>query len=250
MLGKSFYVLLTERDPLYLLPDGVHPAIFSVIERCCALDKNGRYQDVYELKQAIVAAYDVILNRVEGFVQCRQMLEAIMERLRTEQKYSSKEIAEFLDTLGRLEFDEQESICQDLEPRFFRVVAQEPFVTRHGEFLTIYDKMVRNGDYGWSFAERIADCMSYFLKSDNATPKVKAAALDMAIHAAVTENRFAAMHTCTHMITSVESDDDAIEIRNVIQRYPDTFVAQIEPVRCNSDLIVTAIRALRKSNQA
>src|SRR5262245_40353023 len=59
MLGKTIYVLLTGRDPLYLVADDVPPPIFVIIERCCATNKTARYQDLASLKQSLTAAYDV-----------------------------------------------------------------------------------------------------------------------------------------------------------------------------------------------
>ena len=66
MLGKSFYVLLTGRDPLYLVPDDVPPPLFVIIERCCVINKSARYQNVTSLKQSLAAAYDVLLGRERG----------------------------------------------------------------------------------------------------------------------------------------------------------------------------------------
>ena len=75
-LGKSFYVLLTDRKAKNLRPTGVHQAIYAVIERCCETEKNERYQSIDDLKRSIIAAYDVILNRVDGLARCRQLWDA------------------------------------------------------------------------------------------------------------------------------------------------------------------------------
>jgi len=96
MLGKTIYALLTERDPLYLVGDDIPPPIFHVIERCCAISKEHRYQSLAELKQSIVAAYDVVLGRAGGLGQVKQLLSAITDRLEQKAKYRSEEVLEFV----------------------------------------------------------------------------------------------------------------------------------------------------------
>ncbi|WP_339731033.1 protein kinase [uncultured Gimesia sp.] len=244
MLGKSFYKLLTNIDPHYLHPDNVHPAILTVIERCCRITKELRYQQIHEVQQAIVGAYDVILNRVEGLTKCKRILEDIKTKLEANKGYVGSEVDEFIDLLGRLEHDDQEMVCKELTPRMFYVLAQEPFVNRHLEILSIYSRMSQNGSYGWSFAEHIADCMSAMIDSDDSTPNIKAEALNIAMQAAVDQNRFAAMETCKRWITNEMSENDAIAIRDVLQRYPKSFVANIEPISCKNDIISSTIRSL------
>ena len=79
MLGKSFYVLLTGRDPLYLVSDDVPGPLFVIIERCCALNRDGRYQDLASLKQSLTAAYDVLLGRVHGPARAGAVLGTIRD---------------------------------------------------------------------------------------------------------------------------------------------------------------------------
>ncbi|MHC4405366.1 MAG: serine/threonine protein kinase [Planctomycetota bacterium] len=106
MLGKSFYVLLTQRDPMYLIGNDIPDPLFHLIQKCCDLDKHRRYQTLAELKQAVVAVFDVLLGRVDGVAKAKQLLSAISTRLSQERKFSADEVNEFLDYLGRL--DEQE----------------------------------------------------------------------------------------------------------------------------------------------
>jgi serine/threonine protein kinase len=77
MLGKTMYVLLTGREPMYLVADDIPPPIFHIIERCCSLTKANRYQTLAELKQSLVAAYDVLLGRAGGLGKVKQLLSAL-----------------------------------------------------------------------------------------------------------------------------------------------------------------------------
>ena len=47
MLGKTIYNLLTNRDPLYLVGDDMPAPLFHVIERCCSIRKESRYQSLF-----------------------------------------------------------------------------------------------------------------------------------------------------------------------------------------------------------
>ncbi|MGV3582863.1 MAG: protein kinase domain-containing protein [Methylophilus sp.] len=100
MLGKSFYVLLTKQNPTYLMDSGIHPALFYVIERACALDKTKRYQTLSEMKQALQLAFDVILNRGGELGEVNQLISTIEDRLKNENKYNAPQVIEFLNKLA------------------------------------------------------------------------------------------------------------------------------------------------------
>lgn len=53
MLGKSFYALLSGRNVNHLIEDEIPPPIFHVIEKCCAQNKEYRYQTLLDLKQRL-----------------------------------------------------------------------------------------------------------------------------------------------------------------------------------------------------
>ncbi|WMS88920.1 protein kinase domain-containing protein [Pleionea litopenaei] len=95
MLGKSIYVLLTKQNPTYLMDNGVHPALYYVIERACALDKSKRYQSLSEMKQALHLAFDVILSRGGHLGEVNQLISTIEDRLENENKYSSERVIEW-----------------------------------------------------------------------------------------------------------------------------------------------------------
>ena len=97
MLGKTFYFLLCGRDPTYLLPDEIPGPLFAVIERCCALTKTSRYQDLASLRQSLTAAYDVLLGRAVGSALAARTLRSIMDRLTASSQYQPPEVKKFVD---------------------------------------------------------------------------------------------------------------------------------------------------------
>lgn len=247
MLGKTFYQLLSGRDPVYMTPTGIAPGLFHVLKRACDPTKDARFQTLGDFKQAIVSAFDIVLNRVHGANSCRSKLATIESRLSSERTYDVDEVNDFINTLSALDDDEQDQICQQLKADFFRVVAQAPFDSLRTSFLEIFGKMVRKGSYGWAFAEQIADCVEQVFNSTSVPCDQKASALHLAIHAAYTENRFSAMGTCNSLITEIVDDDLAEHVRPVLLEFPNSFLTSIEPVNCKNDIIAKTINGMAAS---
>lgn len=248
MLGKTFYHLLTGRDPVYMTSSGISPGVYHVIQRCCETDNTRRYQSLAELKQALVGAYDIVLSRVDGTNNCRSKLESILSRIRNKREYETVEITDFLESVAKLEESGKDQICQALPAVFFDVLSQDPFDAHRNRFLNVYSAMVEKGAYSWEFAERIADCMARVFRASTVPAGEKAIALNLAIRAAHKQNRFAAMTTCTNMITSIQADEKELaeHVRPVLLACNAPFVAtDIEIVRCKNDIIARTIRELK-----
>ncbi len=250
MLGKSFYVLLTQRDPMYVIGNGLPDPLFHVIQKCCSVDKTRRYQTLAELKQAINAVYDVLLRRVDGVARAKQLLSTISTQLNQQNTYAQDVVSEFLDSLGNLQENEKRVVTAEIPGLFYQILTFPDFVSRVSEFLEHFRPMVEGHDYSWSYAETIADNMKTLFNSPNIADPDKATALDLALHAASAMNRFAAMETCQAMIKSVESDGLAILVRDVIRNYKDYFVYNIEPVNCKHDTIASTVREMKRNADA
>jgi serine/threonine protein kinase len=249
MLGKTFYHLLSGRDPVYMTPAGIAPGLFHVLKRACDPTKDARFQTLADFKQAIVSAFDIVLNRVQGASNCRSKLATIESRLSSEQTYILEEVNDFVNSLFALDDGEQDQVIQQLKTDFFRVLAQESFDPLRTAFLDVYGKMVRNGNYGWAFAEQIADCVEQFFNSPTVPNDQKAVALHLAIHAAYTENRFKAMGTCKSLITEIVDNDLAEHVRPILLEFPNSFLTNIEPVNCKNDIIRTTINGMATASE-
>lgn len=224
--------------------EGIPAGLFHVIKRAADPQKDRRFQTLAELKQAVVSAFDIILGRVQGLIKCRSKLDTICSRLLGSNQFDVAEVTDFIDSLATLDFDDQDAICQSLERGFFAVIAQEPLDDKRQQLLDSYAAMVKKGNYGWSFAEQIADNMQQIVAASAPQLAERAMALDLAIEAAVSQNRFAAMDTCVSMITGIADENLADHVRPVLLKYPGTFVARIQPSQCRSDIIGQAIREL------
>jgi len=249
MLGKSFYVLLTGRDPLYLIGNDIPDALFHLVQKCCAIEKQRRYQTLAELKQAVVAVYDVLMQRVDGVVRSRQLLSAIMARLDQQNQFEINEVNTFLDSLGRLEPGERDAVIFEVPSSFYRMLCVDSLVGRVSDYLALYRPAVESANYAWPYAEVVADNMRILFDSPAVAPGDKAISLELAIRAAKAMNRFAAMGTCQEMIKSTKDDNLAVLVRDVLRMFPDYFVTNIEPVNCSHDMVASTIRELKASQQ-
>lgn len=245
MLGKTIYVLLTNREPMYLVENDIPPPLFHVIERCCMIEKTQRYQNLADIKQSIVAAFDVILERGGGIGKVKQLLSAINDKIEQERKYSSDDVAAFVEQLALLEESDQVRVCFELQHQFFTVIRQELVAECLPTFLGIYEKLVENRGYSWSYAETIASNMKEIFTGDGVSSRNKVRTLELAILAADYMNRFAAMDTCRSMITSVRDENLGLEVAALLIKYKNTFIAGIEPSKCSSDRISNALRLIQ-----
>ena len=248
MLSKSFYFLLTSRDPVYLVADDIDAPIFHVIERACTINKEHRYQTLAELKQSVVMAYDVILSRGGGLGETRQLISAINDRLEQEKKYKSSEVIEFIEKLSLLGKTDQIKICHEIEKGFYLALRQSPIIDHIPDFLSAYKVMIENEDYGWAYAETIADNMKILFTGEEVLIKQKAIALELAIDAAVRMNRFAAMDTCREMICNISDDFLGMEVASIILSNRHSFIENIEPSECNSEPIRNALNIINQES--
>ena len=247
MLGKTFFNLITGQPPFVLVLDDIHPALRYVIETACNQDKSKRFQTLSELKQAIFQAYSIILNRFDSTSKARVLLEEIMAKIHNERKFDITKVGEFLNLLYSLEDYEAESIIQSLDKEFFAVISQSYFDVQRNSLLSKYKIMVENTNYSWSFAEKIAECMRVIWLSQNVTSKEKCAALEMAISAASSQNRFAAMRVCESMIMQISNNE--VELASymvpILASYSETFIRDIEPNQCQNIAIANAIKRMQ-----
>ncbi len=246
-LGKSFYNLLTGRDPQYLVRDDIPESLFYLIERCCAIDKARRYQDLASLKQSLKAVYDVLLERTDAYGNARLHLISIQEKLEVEKKYDSSQVKAFVEELSSLELQEKERICFELKQPIFHALKQPPLESHLSVFLSVYSEMVKNGNYDFGYAEIIAREMRIIFSELTVSVDNRATALELAVLAAHVQNRFAAMGICKAMVREIDDDNLGLRVRAIIVEYEATFIADIEPSECNCDSVRRALREIRES---
>ncbi|MDD2774970.1 MAG: serine/threonine-protein kinase [Gallionella sp.] len=247
MLGKTIYVLLTQRDPLYLLSDGVSPPLFHIVEHCCALAKENRYQSLVELRLSIVTAYDIILGRSRGLIgQVRQLLLSINSRIEQGQECRVEEINRFVEQVALLNEEQQVDICREISATFFEIIYLPPVINNLFRFLESYKKLVESQNYGFSYAETIATNMSAIFFGENVPIREKIKALELAILGAHYMHRFAAMDTCSWMIRSVKDPNLGLQVATLILNLGNTFVTNIQPSECHDDSIINALYQLQR----
>jgi len=247
MLGKTFYVLTTERDPAYLMPDEVPPPLFHIISRCCSLSKEARYQTLAELRQALVTSYDVLLNRAGGVLQ--ELFSAIRDRLATSNQIDTEEVSRFIEQLAMASEDEQRQVFIELPDQFFSAISQGPLANKLTPFLSIFEAYVDGRSYAFGHAETIANRMGRIFKTAAIPPETRAFALDLAIRAASYMNRFAAMDTCRAMVRAISDHTLALNVVPLILKPEAFFLADIEPSTCFDEAIRNAIRTIKNRKE-
>lgn len=250
MLGKSFYALLSGRDPMYLVADGIPPQLFPILERCCAVNQASRYQSLASLKQSLQSAFDVLLGRAVGPGKAYALMRAIADRLRLSQQYGPAEVGQFVEELGHLEVSDQHKMCLELPPEAFSVLSQALVQPHLSRFIQIYRAMADNATYSWSFAEDIAKNMKVLFDSDSTPPTDKAEALRVAIIAAVRQNRFAAMDTCKAMIVHVEDAELGQRVHDILVEHDTHFIRHIDPSECRAPAVRAAVVNLKAAEDA
>lgn len=245
MLGKTFYYLLTQRAPLYLSGDNIPDPLYYIIERCCNYNKENRYQTLSELKQNLMLAYDVLLNRGGLIGKVSQLLISINSKFEQEGQYVTQDVRDFIEQLSLLDGSDKVRICKELHHNIFTVIAEEPIVDLLPQFLDVYSIMVSDADYSFEYAQVIARNMQSIFNVFELDPKIKSVALEIAINAAIEKHRFAAMDICKGMITTVNNELLGMAVSVIIQKNKYTFVSDIEPSECRDDIIRQSLLSIR-----
>lgn len=247
--ARPFYVLLTGRDPTYLNSDGVPTTVFTIIERCCELRVERRYRNLATLKQRLTAAYDVLLQRHVGPGKAGQLIAEISDDLKAGKARSAK-VSEFIEALVMLEEDDRTKILFDLDRDFFEILTRAAIQTHVRSFLVVYRVMVENANYGWSYAETIADNMRILFNASAVEIENKVEALEIAIVGAVKENRYAAMDTCAAMVKNVRDEALGHRIAEMLMQHPEHFITSIERSECRNEAIGAALRRLSDDDKS
>ncbi len=247
MLGKAFYNLLTGLDPQFIDKTQIEKPLFYMIERCCQQDPADRYQSIPELQQGVVSAYDVILGRMAPMGEAQVKFDAIASLLGQNQ-YSAADIRAFIALAAHLAPEELFSIVSSADKAFYYVISQDQFRAELRSYLELYHNAVRAEPYlSFSYAEHVADRMAVVFKNSS-DGDLRARALEIAIIHAEGMNRYAAMSTCSSMITNVQRGDPAeAAIIAAIQKTNADFVKEIEPASCANKVVAASIARLKGS---
>ena len=251
MLGKTFFVLLSGLDTPDLTPGLLPPPLFVVIERACAPDKARRYPSLSALRQSLTLAFSVILGRANGSGGVLGTQQAIIDRWQSTNQTDLLELGQFIDELAMLSPSERHRVCIDIPSDLFYAIAEAPLPPgRLASFIQGYLEMSQHAEYGWSFAETVADNMSILFHSQHVFESDKADALKAAIIAADRQNRFAAMDTCKAMIASVQDSGLAHRVYELMLEHPSHFMEKMDPLTCRSPAVRQAIAILKANAEA
>ncbi len=215
MLGKTMYVLLSNRSPMYPVPDGIAPQLFFIVERCCQIQPERRYQVLADLRQAIVSAFDVLLGRADGIGRAKQLLSQISDALVREGRCNPADISGLITLFSSLDVDDMVRLSCELPRQLFTLLANTGMSDQLPRLLSAYSHLVESKGYGWSYAETIAENMREIFSGTFTSNADKGIALDLALKASIYMNRFAAMDICRGMITRIFDEDLGFRVARV-----------------------------------
>ena len=245
MLGKSFYALVTGRDPRFIDDTLLPTPLAFVVDKCCKLERNKRFNSLAQLKQALVSAYNIILGRLDVQGKGSFLLEQIVDELKRENKFDPEKVVPFLDFFGNLNRQVRWALVQAMPNPFFFVVAQPSFQEKLMPFLAHYEEAVTNEAGSFAYAETVANDMEQVFKHSQDT-NARAKAFEIAVKMAIKMNRFAAMDTCVSMIDFVVAGDPVgAAVASVIALNPEHFLKAIEPTSLKNAEIRAGVQSIK-----
>lgn len=239
MIGKTFYHLLTNRNPTHLNGDGIPKPLYYLIDKCCKVDPHHRFDNLSSLKQRLTQVYDVLLNRRDGLGKCTQLINEIKDAATSSNEYNPSIINHLIETLSGISNDEKDQVIMRLPKIIFSVIGINGKDNPHEaeRFLTEYEECLdRQINLDFSHAEIIADEMSAFLSTVE-NPSLKAKAFIIAVKWADALNRYAAMDTCKSILYKIEDNDFAFQVIDFIQNNPNTFLSRVQGVNCRNSFL-------------
>ena len=250
MLGKTFYSILCDRNPAYLLPQDIPPALFAVIERCCVPRKEDRYSDLRALRNSLKVAFDATLGRVLGNGNAYDSLRRLMDMVQGKAPVVISEFSDFVEHMGMLPAADKVRICLNLNAELIAWVSQ--YVVPHGvisSFLDSYGEMTNNATYEWHFAEVIADNMKALFNSPFVSNANKANAFKLAAVGAYRQNRFAAMDTCAALLESVADPELGQRLHDVVVELSFDFMTRWTDIQLRSPAIRAGLDEVVRRHQ-
>ena len=246
MLGKSFYTLLSGRDPHHYTSTGIPPSLFRVIDRSCNENAGARFRSLAELRQALVRAYDILLHRTGSVLE--ETFSALLAAA------SGTDVGldvakQFVDQLTSADQDEQEEYIKKLPRELFISLADPRLSEALRDFLSVYRTYIEGQDYAFAYAETVALSLKWIVDQPALSPVLRTDALDLAIRAASYMNRFDAMTTCRNMVKAIEDPEFASHVAPLLLGQEGWFLAEIDPSSCRSDIIRSAVRTARNAHK-
>lgn len=226
-LGKTLYELLTGDHPVLLDISKVPTGLSHIVRKATQQHPNDRYQTVAQLIDAIRAfqrSRDPNADPVRAY-------EAIATRVREDaanDRYDEDDIRRVLELLndGRVRADSDQFLAMfdQLPNTVLRLMAEkevDAFEAVLQNYIESLDAVVSGRSF--SYAETVAEKMSRVIHGVGVKPDLKARALEAILISAVKLNRFAAIESFNNLLKSIAQDEDAIAVREMLDRRRDKY---------------------------
>ncbi len=220
-LGKSFYNLLTGRDPTYLKSEGIELPLYRLIERCSNPERSKRYQSCEELRNAIKDVFDILLKRHGSDLQFSSLKEEVFKKLNSNSMPDAKSMHQLVESLISQTFEVKKDFIDNLPSTFiFMLTRDASNESAISSFIDIYYEIweyaTSQAYFPFSYAEGVAsDCSSFFNSNLNNTLKNKM--LQIAMEMSYGFHRTKAVQTCLSILYDITDDDLAFLVADLLR---------------------------------
>ncbi len=223
-LGKTLYETLTGESPALIDQSRLPRGVGYIVERATRDQPDQRYQTVGALMDALetyiaakqpgsspFSAFDGALGEAEALHKTGKYNQENLEALAVLALPLAEDSKVLLDQFARIPNE------------VLAVMARHPpnaFVSLLVAYCTALDDVISS--YHFGYAEVVAEKM-HIIFSNTSESRVKALAINAALIAAVSLNRYAAMDELDSMLLSIDQTDDALAIADVLRNEVDLY---------------------------
>lgn len=225
-LGKTLYELLTGRDAALIDVSGMPEGLAHIVRRATRESPDARYRSVGEMRDAL-AAYRNAQSPDARPLQTLESLALQADELLSRNEYRRETLQSMCAVLATIDEREDDAVIEfvsrRLDERLLSVMGRD-LADDFEPALQRYSEAIERGvsSYPYEFAERVASQMKVIFEAATSA-EVRVLSLKAVMVAAVELWRFAAMSIFDDLLTSVDRDDHAMAVADMLREESNVF---------------------------
>ncbi|MGG1863631.1 serine/threonine-protein kinase [Bacillus safensis] len=217
-LGKTLYSMVSGELPYLMDPQRVPTGLWYVIQKATKLNPDERYQGVGQLLDALLD-YKRSINPADNPRGTFESLLQIAKEALLKNEYNTENVQKLIQTIYSISDDESLFIqLFDEFPEPLLMIAPDNLVSDFEPLIEKYKNYIINNVnlHPFSYAETVARKMGIVIKYSK-SPEIIKYALHSILDAAITLNRYAAMDSFDSIISSIENEDAAMAVAEMLR---------------------------------
>lgn len=251
MIGKTFYSLLSGRDPTYIKSDGIEMPLYRLIEKCVHPERTKRYQNCTELKRSLNDVFNIILHRGNIGSEFQPLKDEVFKKLNSNTLPSDALVKQLLEQLVDQVFEVKKDFIDMCPSNFIFCITKDQahesvlsrFVDIYGE---INDFAFAQSYYPFSYAEGIAsDCANFLRGAVNNELKIKM--LGFAMEMSYRFHRTKAIEICLQAVYEIQDGELAFLVSELLREKRSVwFLSDLDPAKFRHGLLAKVAADLRQ----